>query len=51
MTQRKDDGSFVGGFVMAIACLLCFFGGYWLRDLGFQFHIQQQEPTEQIEKP
>lgn len=39
--DRKDDGSFIGGFVMAIACLVCFISGYFLRDAGYQFQIQQ----------
>jgi hypothetical protein len=39
--DRKDDGSFSMGFVAAIACALAFATGYMVRDLGFQFRVQQ----------
>lgn len=46
MNDRKDDGTTLGGIGIAIACLICFAAGYWVRDLGFRFYVQQSPPVE-----
>ena len=40
MNYHNDDGSTWGGVVTVALCLACFWGGYWVRDIGITFKVQ-----------
>ena len=40
--MHQDDGSTLSGIGVAIACIICLFIGYAVRDAGYQIQFNQQ---------
>jgi hypothetical protein len=41
MNNHRDDGTFATGLVMAFLMILSAAGGYWVRDIGIIFRVEQ----------
>jgi hypothetical protein len=45
MNNHRDDGTFATGMIMAFLMALSAIGGYWVRDIGITFKVDQVKPV------
>ena len=45
--NHRDDGTFATGMIMAFLMILSAIGGYWIRDIGITFKVEQAPVTHQ----
>jgi preprotein translocase subunit SecG len=50
MSYRKDDGSTVTGIIFVVFCVASFAMGYWIRDQGVIFQINQTQPQQEVQE-
>jgi hypothetical protein len=46
--RTRDDGSTMGGIVVVIAVIAAFLFGYYVRDSGYVFQINQSTAPQEI---